>query len=238
MYTVKVKSRKILEGKTALKICVPLLVWMIAEFTTFLIAVKGKPFAIILTFLVFFCIIPIVYWMRQKAAEFRGKESFQYEEIAFHTTDGELYVDDIKLDVTYNESQTAIFVNHIWNCEQKYGLKTMCTDFIGIIEEPYLDGFGRFWEEKGVLIIPLYFAILNKASSMEKRSGIIRNIFLKIIVVLSMQTSLKSEMIYDEIKENAIEAVETRLYNIRQEKISGDNVYQFLLSLFFQRKNT
>lgn len=51
--------------------------------------------------------------MRQKAAEFRGKESFQYEEIAFHTTDGELYVDDIKLDVTYNESQTAIFVNHI-----------------------------------------------------------------------------------------------------------------------------
>lgn len=73
---------------------------------------------------------------------------------------------------------------------------------------------------------------------MEKRSGIIRNIFLKIIVALSMQTSLKSEMIYDEIKENAIEAVETRLYNIRQEKISGDNVYQFLLSLFFQRKNT
>ena len=35
MYTVKVKSRKILEGKTALKICAPLLVWMIAEFTTF-----------------------------------------------------------------------------------------------------------------------------------------------------------------------------------------------------------
>ncbi len=66
----------------------------------------------------------------------------------------------------------------------------------------------------GVLIIPLYFAILNKASSMEKRSGIIRNIFLKIIVALSMQASLKLEMIYDEIKEIAIEAVETRLYNI------------------------
>ena len=152
MYTVKVKSRKILEGKTALKICAPLLVWMIAEFTTFLIAVKGKPFAIILTVLAFFCIIPIVYWMRQKAAEFRGKESFQYEEITVHTTDGELYADDIKLDVTYNESQTAIFVNHIWNCEQKYGPKTMCADFIGIIEEPYLDGFVRFLEEKGVQI--------------------------------------------------------------------------------------
>lgn len=111
MYTVKVKSRKILEGKTALKICAP--------------------------FLVFLGIIPIVYWMRQKAAEFRGKESFQYEEITFHTTDGELYADDIKLDVIYNESQTAIFVNHIWNCEQKYGPKTMYADFIGIIEEQW-----------------------------------------------------------------------------------------------------
>ena len=44
----------------------------------------------------------------------------------------------------------------------------------------------------GVLIIPLYFAILNKVSSMEKRSGIIRKIFLKLIVALSMQASLKS----------------------------------------------
>ena len=40
---------------------------------------------------------------------------------------------------------------------------------------------------------------------------------------------------YDEIEEieTSIEAVETRLYNIKQEKISGDNVYQFLL--FFDK---
>ena len=40
---------------------------------------------------------------------------------------------------------------------------------------------------------------------------------------------------YDEIEEieTSIEEVETRLYNIRQEKISGDNVYQFLL--FFDK---
>ena len=39
----------------------------------------------------------------------------------------------------------------------------------------------------------------------------------------------------DEIEEveTLIEEVETRLYNIRQEKISGDNVYQFLL--FFDK---
>ena len=41
--------------------------------------------------------------------------------------------------------------------------------------------------------------------------------------------------LYDEIEEieTLIEEVETRLYNIRQEKISGDNVYQFLL--FFDK---
>lgn len=40
---------------------------------------------------------------------------------------------------------------------------------------------------------------------------------------------------YDEIEEieTLIEAVETRLYNIKQEKISGENVYQFLL--FFDK---
>ena len=43
------------------------------------------------------------------------------------------------------------------------------------------------------------------------------------------------DKLYDEIEEieTFIEAVETRLYNIKQEKISGDNVYQFLL--FFDK---
>ena len=46
---------------------------------------------------------------------------------------------------------------------------------------------------------------------------------------------IRLDKLYDEIEEieTAIEAVETRLYNIRQEKISGDNVYQFLL--FFDK---
>ena len=43
---------------------------------------------------------------------------------------------------------------------------------------------------------------------------------------------MRLDKLYDEIEEieTLIEEVETRLYNIRQEKISGDNVYQFLLS--------
>lgn len=46
---------------------------------------------------------------------------------------------------------------------------------------------------------------------------------------------VRLDKLYGEIAEieTAMEAVETRLYNIRQEKISGDNVYQFLL--FFDK---
>ena len=42
---------------------------------------------------------------------------------------------------------------------------------------------------------------------------------------------VRLDKLYDEIEEIEIfiETVETRLYNIKQEKISGDNVYQFLL---------
>ena len=42
---------------------------------------------------------------------------------------------------------------------------------------------------------------------------------------------VRLDKLYDDIEEieTFIEAVETRLYNIKQEKISGDNVYQFLL---------
>lgn len=42
---------------------------------------------------------------------------------------------------------------------------------------------------------------------------------------------VRLDKLYDEIEEieTFIEAVETRLYNIKQEKTSGDNVYQFLL---------
>ena len=43
------------------------------------------------------------------------------------------------------------------------------------------------------------------------------------------------DKLYDEIEEieTLIEEVETRMYNIRQEKISADNVFQFLF--FFDK---
>lgn len=101
-------------------------------------------------FIVLLTVIPITYCMRKKTAEFRGKESFQYEDVTFHVLGGELYVDDIKLTVTYNESKTRILVNHIVTYKQKYGLMTKVADFIGWVEEPYLEGFIRFLEEEGV----------------------------------------------------------------------------------------
>ena len=41
---------------------------------------------------------------------------------------------------------------------------------------------------------------------------------------------VRLDKLYDEIEEidTFIETVEKRLYNIKQEKISGDNVYQYL----------
>ena len=49
--------------------------------------------------------------------------------------------------------------------------------------------------------------------------------------MLRTSWQVRRDKLYDEIEkiEISIEAVETRLYNIKREKISGDNVYQFLL---------
>ena len=152
MYTVTVKSRKILEGMPALKICAPLFIWMIAEFATFLVAVKVEPFAIILMFIVFFAIIPIVYCMRKKTAEFRGKESFIYEDVTVHAVGGELYIDDERVNLTYNESKTKIYIDDITTYEGKYGIQNTWAIFIGIVEEPYLEDFVRFLKEQGVQI--------------------------------------------------------------------------------------
>lgn len=151
MYTTTVKTRKILDGKTGLKIAAPLFIWVIAELVFFSMAVEVEAFMLLFV-MIFFAVIPIGFHMRKRTAEFRGKESFRYEEITFHTADGELYVDDIKLDVTCNESQTEIFVDHIMDWETTFGQKTMCADFIGIVEKPYLEDFVNFLEKEGVQI--------------------------------------------------------------------------------------
>lgn len=152
LYTTTVKTRKLLKGKAALKICAPLFIWFITQAIVFLIAVEVESFVILPFFIVILTIIPITYRARKKTAEFRGKESFIYEEVTFHAADGELYVDDIKVNATYNESKSEICVDDIAFCEGKYGTHPLWATFIGIVEEPYLRDFVSFLEEQGIQI--------------------------------------------------------------------------------------
>lgn len=119
MYKTTVKTRKILEDKIALKIFTPLIIWAILIFTTFFIAVKINPLAIILMFIIFFTIIPIVYFIRKGTDEFRGKKSLINKEITFNVINGELYVDDKKMNVIQSKSKKKIYIDDIMTYEGK-----------------------------------------------------------------------------------------------------------------------
>lgn len=152
MYTTTVKTRKILEGKIALKIFTPLIIWVILMFATFLIAVKINPFVIFLMFIIFFTIIPICYSIYKKTDEFRGEKSLVNKKVTFNVVNGELYVDNKKMNVIQSKSKKEIYIDDIMTYEGKYGIKTMSATFVGTIEEPYLNGFINFLNEQGVKI--------------------------------------------------------------------------------------
>ncbi|MBO5349836.1 MAG: hypothetical protein J6A89_08485 [Clostridia bacterium] len=105
MYTTTVKTRKILEDRIALKIFTSLIIWVILMFTTFLIAVKINPFVIVLMFIIFFTIIPICHSIYKKTDEFRGKKSLVNKEVTFNVVNGELYVDNKKMNVIQSKSK-------------------------------------------------------------------------------------------------------------------------------------
>lgn len=152
MYTTTVKTRKILEDKIALKIFTPLIIWVILIFTTFLIAVKINPFVIVLMFIIFFTIIPICHSVYKKTDEFRGKKSLVNKEVTFNVVNGELYVNNKKMNVIQSKSKNKIYIDDIMTYEGKYGVKTKSATFIGTIEEPYLNGFINFLNEQDVKI--------------------------------------------------------------------------------------
>lgn len=152
MYTTTVRTRKILEDKIAFKIFTPLIIWVILMFTTFLIAVKINPFVIVLMFIIFFTIIPICHSIYKKTDEFRGKKSLVNKEVTFNVVNGELYVDNKKMNVIQSKSKKKIYIDDIMTYEGKYGIKTKSATFIGTIEEPHLNGFINFLNEQGVKI--------------------------------------------------------------------------------------
>ena len=51
------------------------------------------------------------------------------------------------------------------------------------------------------------------------------------VILASAVTLIYAHKVYVQEIDTFIEAVETKLYNIKQEKISGDNVYQFLFGI-------
>ena len=57
MYTTTIKTRKILDGKTSLKIAAPIFIWLMAELVVFLIAVKVEIFVISFSAMLLFVII-------------------------------------------------------------------------------------------------------------------------------------------------------------------------------------
>ncbi len=151
MYTTTVKVRKILGGREALKMYAPIFIWLIAEFIAFLIGVKVEPLALFLMFIIFFTIIPIVYCGRKKWILWSEK-SIINKEVTFNAVNGELYVENKKMNVAYNETETEIYVDDFVTYEGKYGVKTIGATFVGYIEEPYLQDFIKFLNEQGIEI--------------------------------------------------------------------------------------
>ena len=89
-------------------------------------------------------------------------------------------------------------------------------------------------DKKKYWIIRLFFVLFTMSVSVAiLPCGIIKvhSLFGEYYDKKYKDMQVRLDKLYDEIEEieTFIEAVETRLYNIKQEKISGDNVYQFLL---------
>lgn len=151
MYKTVVRKRKFLNGSDAIKIFLPLAIWLMSCWIAFLIFVKISPMAFPLFLLSFFSIIPVLCYCRKQIAIF-NEHAFVNEEVVFHVTDGILYVGDTKLNVI--KKQREIYVDNIAPAKPrlKYNGSSLTYTFIGTIQEPYVDDFIKFLEEQHVAI--------------------------------------------------------------------------------------
>ena len=152
MYTTTVKIKRIFDGEVVKKIIITLGIWLILMDITLFIGIKYTPFALLFMVIIFFSIIPIIFFMRKSTDEFRGEKAFITQEVTFKTIDGELYVKNKKMNVKQNKSKTKIYIDDIRKVRTKYGRNTSYATFIGTIEEPYLKDFIKFLDEQGVKI--------------------------------------------------------------------------------------
>lgn len=153
-YTTTVKVRKILDGKPARVIVAVPLLWGLLTLTSFVIGVKVTPYALLVMFILFLAVIPMLIYLRRASAPFRGEQSFENKQVTFRAVDKTLYVDDIKLDVTWNDWDESISVENISVYRGvKYKTETYSAKFIGLVEKPYAEGFMTFLKEHDVTIV-------------------------------------------------------------------------------------
>lgn len=62
MYTTTVKTKRIFDGEVVKKIIIPLGIWLILMDITLFIGIKYTPFALLFMVIIFFSIIPIIFF--------------------------------------------------------------------------------------------------------------------------------------------------------------------------------
>ena len=153
MYKTIVRTRKILDDKNTLKkILFPLGIWLVLFFISFLIFIKVTYFALPFMFIIFFSIIPICYCCFKNTGEFRGEASFINKEVVFHAINGELYINNTRLNVKQNKYTKEIYVDDIMFLKAPYAGTTPCATFVGIVQEPYVNGFIDFLKKHNIRI--------------------------------------------------------------------------------------
>lgn len=134
MYKTIVKY-KYMDDKTALKIVVPLIIWIIMFFVIFFVFTRGIYWMFPIMILEFLCFIPIVIF------GLKVKRNLQYikKMIVFEFKDNLLYANDILIaSIRYKEKNKKIKLISERGC--------------GFIEEPYIDGFVSFLISNGIEI--------------------------------------------------------------------------------------
>ena len=154
MYTTTVKVRKLFKGKRATIILLTPLIWAFLTLTSFIIGVKVTPLALIAMILLFIAVIPMIIILMKASEPFKGPNSFETQEVTFQVFDGELYLDNLKLDVDWDDVDGSLYLqNTSVIVHPKYKTKTYVTKFSGFVEQPYANDFLNFLKSHNVKII-------------------------------------------------------------------------------------
>ena len=118
MYKTTVKTRKIIKGKKVLKIIAPFVIWVMSIFIC-LILIDRSIWVTFSMIVIFFLIIPICIYFYKSTEEFRGINSFENKEVTFNVINGELYVENNKVNV--KKEGKELYVDNVYEVKNKFG---------------------------------------------------------------------------------------------------------------------